>query len=159
MICGNDVADKAPGLRFVIPNHSGTHYSFKLIHRCTIASELTIDTVQFIGLILTGIIISSTYIEIIPTMDVVTSTNVHLMRSQRIDRPHRRKQLASLHGMLDEQSHELEAPFVHFQNRNGSTRMNMIDQSIYTLQERYTSSDIGATSGEINWWNNHDGSM
>ena len=93
------------------------------------------------------------------TMDVINSTHVHVMKSRRIDRPHRRKQLASLHGMLVEQSHDLEAPFVHFQNRNDSTRMNMIAQSIYILQERFNSNDVGAPTGAMNKWNIHDDSM
>ena len=77
---------------------------------------------------------------------------MHLMRSRRIDRPHRRKQHASLHGMFDDHRHESDAQFAHFQSMKDSTRTNAISQSIYNLQKRV------ATPVVINGWTNRDGS-
>jgi hypothetical protein len=91
------------------------------------------------------------------TINAFTSEDLHLMRSRRIDRPYRRKQHASLHGMFNDPRFETEALFVHFQNRSHPAMRNARRPSINTLHNRY--GVRGETSAVVNKWNagNHEG--
>ena len=84
------------------------------------------------------------------------SKDLHAMKSRRMDRPYRRKQHASLHGMFDE--HSQDSHFVHFQNRNHSARTKAMRQSISLVRESY--GGISGMSVAANQWNKlEDSSM
>ena len=89
----------------------------------------------------------------ISTTNELMNKDLHTMRSRRVDRPYRRKQHASLHGMFAEPSHEIEAYslFVHSQDRSHPVIINEMSQSMGTFR------DIHGESGEIstamNKWN------
>lgn len=87
------------------------------------------------------------------TINALMNKDLHTMRSRRVDRPYRRKQHASLHGMFVEQSHEIEAEalFVHFQNRSHPGIINAMSQTIGTLRDIHGES--GEMSTAMNKWN------